>query len=150
MRYRTVQWGYSWVFAVVSFVFVVVALVTVEDASRGVSMLAVLPIVIVLAVVVWLSRLEVVVADDRSVVTATFGWGWPKRSIQLADVEAIRAVRNRWWYGLGIRKVPDGWMFNVWGLDAVELRLESGKAFRIGTADPEGLTSALRRRSVRH
>ncbi len=150
MRYRTVQWGYSWVFAVVSFVFVVVALVTVEDASRGVSMLAVLPIVIVLAVVVWLSRLEVVVADDRSAVTATFGWGWPKRSIQLADVEAIRAVRNRWWYGLGIRKVPDGWMFNVWGLDAVELRLESGKAFRIGTADPEGLTSALRRRSVRH
>jgi hypothetical protein len=28
-------------------------------------------------------------------------------------------------------------MYNVWGLDAVEFELSSGKVFRIGTDEPE-------------
>jgi hypothetical protein len=35
-------------------------------------------------------------------------------------------------------------MFNVSGLDAVELELISGKRFRIGTDHPEGLETAIR------
>ena len=33
---------------------------------------------------------------------------------------AVREVRNRWIQGWGIRKISRGWMYNVWGLDAVE------------------------------
>jgi hypothetical protein len=34
-------------------------------------------------------------------------------------------------------------MYNVWGLDAVEVELSSGKVFRIGTNDPENLLAAI-------
>ncbi len=96
---------------------------------------------LVLLIVAWLSRLEVTVALGR--VTAAFGRGWPRRTIDLTTVRAVRKVRNRWFYGWGIRKVPKGWMFNVWGFDAVELDLASGKVFRIGTDEPDELLDVL-------
>ena len=34
----------------------------------------------------------------------------------------MELVRNKWWHGWGVRWVPGGSMYNVWGLDAVELR----------------------------
>jgi len=58
-------------------------------------------------------------------------------------VTAVRQVRNHWYYGFGIRKVPNGWMYNVSGLDAVELHLTSGKVFRIGTDDVDQLFGVL-------
>jgi len=56
----------------------------------------------------------------------------------------VAAVRNKWWNGLGIRKGPGFWLYNVAGLDAVELRLRSGEVRRIGTDDPQGLAAALK------
>ena len=58
------------------------------------------------------------------------------------DATAVRVVRNRWWYGLGIRWFPGGTLWNVWGLDAVEFDLGSGRALRIGTDQPEQLLEA--------
>jgi len=38
-----------------------------------------------------------------------------------------------------------GWrLYNVSGLDAVELHLENGDIRRIGTGDPKGLAAALK------
>jgi len=76
-------------------------------------------------------------------VTAAFGRGWPRRSVGFSDVKSVEVVRNRWYYGWGIRFIPRGWLWNVWGLDAVELQLDSGKRFRIGTDDKQGLYTAL-------
>ncbi len=100
-------------------------------------------IVMVLTALITLlfSRLTVTVKDGAVVVA--FGAGWPKHTEEIAEIVAVRKVRNKWIYGWGIRRLPGGWMYNVWGLDAVELDLSSGKTFRIGTDDPEGLLAAL-------
>lgn len=87
-----------------------------------------------------LSKLTTTV-DDRT-VTVAFRWGRPQRVIPLADVGSARVVRNKWWYSLGVRIIPGATMFNVWGLDAVELELP-GRNFRIGTDDSEGLAAAI-------
>lgn len=89
------------------------------------------------------ARLTVVV--DDAAVTSAFGWGWPRRRIDLAEIDTTAAVHNSWWYGWGLRKVPGGWMFNNSGRDAVELTLRSGKVFRIGTDQPDELLAALER-----
>jgi hypothetical protein len=47
-------------------------------------------------------------------------------------------VRNHWWNGFGIRVAAGFRLYNVSGLDAVELRLKSGEVRRIGTDDPQG------------
>jgi len=41
------------------------------------------------------------------------------------------------------RQTPHGWMWNISGLDAVEIEYRDGKCFRIGTGDPQELLAAL-------
>ena len=98
-------------------------------------------LLIVLGVVA--ARLTASVSEHS--VTATFGWGWPRHSTDVADIVSARAVRNGWWHGWGIRKVSGGWMYNVAGHDAVELELRSGGVFRIGTDEPDALLAAVER-----
>ena len=87
------------------------------------------------------SKFTVEVADDG--LTASFGWGWPRRSLRWDEATAARIVRNRWWYGFGIRWFPGGILWNVWGLDAVEFDLVKRGKLRIGTDEPEQLLAAL-------
>jgi hypothetical protein len=79
---------------------------------------------------------------DRA-VSASFGIGWVKKSIPMEQVVGCRRVKSRWWYGWGIRWIPNGWMYNVSGLDAVELQLASGRVFWLGTDDSDGLYKAV-------
>jgi hypothetical protein len=74
-----------------------------------------------------------------------FGPGLVSRRVPLYAVREVRAVRNSWWYGWGIHLTPHGWLYNVSGLDAVEVGLEGGKSLRIGTDEPRELERALRR-----
>jgi len=74
-----------------------------------------------------------------------FGIGLIKRKIPLSEIRSAVKVRNKWWYGWGIRYVPSsGWMFNAHGLDALELEFKNGKKFRVGTVEPDALLAALR------
>lgn len=86
-----------------------------------------------------------VTVDDEA-VTARFGIGWIRKKIKLRDIQSVAAVRNKWWYGWGIRMLESGWMYNVSGLDAVELELKHGSRLRIGTDEPEQLIEAIKQR----
>ena len=44
---------------------------------------------------------------------------------------------------MGIRLTRHGWMWNISGLDAVELEYKDGKKFRIGTNQPQKLCQAI-------
>ena len=53
-------------------------------------------------------------------------------------------MKNKWYYGLGIRKIRKGWLYNIHGLQAVELSyLDSDAVTRIGTADNENLKTQI-------
>jgi hypothetical protein len=94
-----------------------------------------------LACLVLFASLTVVVGD--AAVFVRFGPGLIRRSFALTDIRAVRTVRNRWYYGWGIRLLPRGWLYNVSGLDAVEIELADGRAHRIGTDEPEALAAAI-------
>jgi hypothetical protein len=78
-------------------------------------------------------------------VHVAFGPGVLRRRIPVSQIRGAEPVRNRWWYGWGVRYTPRGWLWNVGGLDAVELDLASGRRFRIGTDEPQALAGAIRR-----
>jgi hypothetical protein len=100
-------------------------------------------VLLVLAVVGFLfSALTVEVGDHE--LRWHFGPGFPSYRLALDEIASIAAVRNYWWNGWGIRIGPRSRLYNVSGLDAVELRLKSGEIRRIGTDDPQGLLNALR------
>ena len=143
MPYERVQWGWTWlvylVFAVPFTLFMFA--VAEEDEEEVVIGATAAFLVVLLVVLVIFSRLAV--SSDTDTVTARFGFGWPSKTVDLADVAAVRTVRNQWYYGWGVRKLATGWMYNVWGLDAVEVEFEDGSTFRIGTDDPQNLEAAL-------
>jgi len=73
-----------------------------------------------------------------------FADGIIRRRFPLSEIIDVIPVRNKWYYGWGIRLTPFGWMFNIAGLDAVELCFASGKCFRIGTDKPLEVIEAFK------
>ena len=72
-----------------------------------------------------------------------FGIGLIRKRFALRDIEEARTVRNRWYWGWGIRRTPHGWLFNAAGLDAVEIRMSNQKSYRVGTDQPAELLRAI-------
>lgn len=144
MAYKHTQIGYT---AVLVLIGMVVLVATVGAAVRGEEngslTLGIMggASAVIAIVVIWFSRLTVIVGAGE--VRAHFGLGIPKRVIPVHNIVGIKQVRNRWYYGWGVRNMGNAWMFNVWGLDAVELDLTNGKRFRIGTDEPAELLAAL-------
>ena len=64
-----------------------------------------------------------------------FGPSLIRKSVQLADVSSVEAVRTNFIEGWGIHYSRFGWLYNVSGFDAVAIRLKSGKRFALGTDD---------------
>ncbi len=142
MEYEHTQTGHTW--WMTSILMIVVAWTSLPETFAEEPWVGVLIIVFmigIIALTIWFSRLLVIVSNGE--VTAMFGLGKPHRTIQLANIVSTTQVRNHWIQGWGVRKVSRGWMYNVWGLDAVELELDSGKVFRIGTDDADALQTAI-------
>jgi len=87
------------------------------------------------------SSLTVEVTEDE--VRWHFGPGLWRYRTPRADIKTTQVVRNSVLAGFGIRMGPGFRLYNVSGLDAVELRLKSGDVQRIGTDDAPGLAAAL-------
>ncbi len=85
--------------------------------------------------------MRTVVEDGR--VTVSFGIGLIKRSIPAEQIKEIAIVKNPIYYGWGIRMIPNGWLYNISGTDAVELQLRSGRVVRIGSRDAKRLVEAI-------
>ena len=74
-----------------------------------------------------------------------FGIGFPRKKLNLADITSIEKVTNKWWYGWGIRKIiTGGWLYSVYGLQAVEIKTANGKSVRLGTDEPKKLYRVLK------
>jgi len=80
---------------------------------------------------------------DPEQVQVWFGAGLIRRRIPLRRIRSHRIARNAWYYGWGIHFFPGGVLYNVSGMSSVELVLDNGRLFRIGTDEPETLASAL-------
>ena len=102
---------------------------------------ALVGLIIVLIAPGLFATLTVKVGDRM--INIQFGLGVIRKGFLLKDIEAYRTVKNPWYYGWGIRYTPRGWLYNVSGFSAIEIQMKSGKIYRIGTDDPEGLTKAL-------
>jgi len=87
------------------------------------------------------NSLVVRVSADK--IYIAFGSGLIRKNIQISTITSAEKVRNKWYYGFGIRLIPGGQMYNVAGLDAVELKLTNGRVFRIGTDEPDKLLAVI-------
>jgi hypothetical protein len=142
MEYEHTQYGYTGLLtAALVGVMLLGSFQSAFEESVWVGLLMSLFFASLVALTFWFGKLVVEVNNGNA--TAAFGLGKPRRSIPLIDVVDVRVVRNNWFQGWGVRKVSNGWMYNVWGLSAVQIELESGDVFLIGTDEPEKLRTAI-------
>ncbi len=146
MSYEHTQRGFTPIIVLLWLVIVAAIIAAFAGDELGAALLSMgLSSVVVVLVVFWFNVLRIRVTGTT--IKASFGPGWPRRSYELADLVAFGQVRNKWYYGWGIRRIQTGWMYSVWGLDAVELELAAGKKFTIGTNEPAELLGALEART---
>lgn len=141
MNYHHTQVGPVMIAALV--ILVVAAFVVMTIAPRPEGTLG--SLALLLGGLVMASFISLTVAIEGGVLTCQFGPGFIKKRIPLAEIVSATAVKNPWVIGWGIRWYPGRcWVWNVSGLQAVELDLKNGRKFRIGTDEPQALEQAIR------
>lgn len=124
---------------------ILLILALVAQLGAHPMLLVVLGLIVMVGVM--LSSLTVVVTPSSLVFW--FGLGVLRKTVPLAEVESVEAVRNPWYYGIGLRATPRGMLYNVSGLSAVEVKRRDGGRFRVGTDEPEKLCASLRQAMAR-
>jgi len=137
-RYRHTQVGYLIIAAMAA----VMVRIGVVLANSGINWTAIGGLAVIAVALVLFSSLTVVIGEDE--VEARFGPGPIRKRFKLNEIESWQVVKNHWYYGWGIRLTPHGVLYTVSGLDAVEIKLRTGKKFRIGTDVPQELEAAIR------
>jgi len=117
-------------------------LITTLMAIQAFNWIACAVLIILGASLVLFASLTVVLWED--VVEIRFGPGLIRKKFHLKDIESCQVVKNPWYYGWGIHLTPHGWLYNVSGSYAVEIRMKTSRKYRIGTDVPHELEEAIR------
>ena len=136
-RYKHTQIGYF----LVTVYSIVVLFLGYLNIMTNFHPLTLIGLIIVLIILGTFARLTVTVDDQM--IKIQFGLGIIRKTFLLKEIETYSVVKNPWYYGWGIRFTPRGWLFNVSGFSAIELRMKNGKQYRIGTDDPDNFAAAL-------
>lgn len=80
---------------------------------------------------------------SRDDIALAFGIGLIRKRFNINDIQIATTATNRWYNGWGIRKISGGWLYNVSGWDAIEIKLKNGRRYRIGTDQPQELLAAI-------
>ena len=141
----------AWIY-VVPFL-ILVPFVVVTTAMDGAWWVGLVAVFILAFVYGMFANLKTTV--DRGEVRAHFTYGWPRRRIPVRAIQSHEHVRGKWWHGWGIRFIPGGMLYSVWGLDTIEIRYRDtrkgrDRLFRVGTNDPDGLDAAITAARANH
>ena len=137
-RYKHTQVGYL-IIAAMATVMVSIGVIL---ANAGINWIAIGVLVVIAVALVLFSSLTVIIWEEE--LEVRFGPGPIRKRFKLNEIESCHVVKNPWYYGWGIRLTPHGMLFRVSGFDAVEIKLTTGKKFRIGTDVPQELEEAIR------
>ena len=99
--------------------------------------------IIVMLAVIFILFHSLTVRISPSDISLSFGIGLIRKNFSIADICSVKVVRNRWYNGFGIKKIRSGWLYNVSGLDAIEIQLKNERKYRIGTDQPKELLVAV-------
>lgn len=137
MQYKNTQLGLA-MLSVLGLVLLLLIFASISKPNEPI----VFAFLIVGVVAILFSTLTIKVKEGK--VKWFFGPRFWKKSLEISQIESAKVIRTKWYYGLGIRLIPTGWLYNVSGLTAVELKLKDGKTVSLGTNDPDNLLKVIK------
>ncbi len=152
--YKHTQKGYLWLCVIIPFFVIVSSFVPtymigikrsnpnfVEAFTQGGLWVVLITLPVLVWVALFLSSLTVWI--DGQTVRIRFGFGMWRKQFRLDTVQSAVPVRNTFLMGWGIHYFGNGWLYNIAGMEAVELTFKNGKKARIGTDEPDNLAAAI-------
>jgi hypothetical protein len=74
------------------------------------------------------------------------GIGLIKKTYLMSDIQSCTPIKNNIINGWGIRRILGGWLYNVSGFQAIELRFKNeNKIIRIGTDKPNEVVEEVKK-----
>jgi hypothetical protein len=87
---------------------------------------------------------QLVIEIDRVHISFKLGIGLFSRQYKIDNLNNCKSVTNSVFEGIGIRKISNGWLYNVSGSKAIELTFkDSKKIIRIGTNKPDEISEFI-------
>lgn len=136
--YLNVQLGYVTISVLILIALALTCMLNMQSLRPKEFLIA----ICVLAIVTSMFATLTTQVNDRK-VKWYLGIGLIHKTVDLSEIDAHITVRNKAWWGFGIRLIQNGWLYNVSGLRAVELKLSNGKVVRIGSDEPEAFNQAI-------
>ncbi|NIZ04527.1 hypothetical protein [Pseudoalteromonas sp. HF66] len=72
-----------------------------------------------------------------------FGFGIISKQVELSQITDTSEYQTKWYQGIGIRMLSDGWLYNASVGKAVKITLTDGKNIYLGCKDVEALQQSL-------
>ena len=73
-----------------------------------------------------------------------FGFGIISKQVELSQITDTSEYQTKWYQGIGIRMLSDGWLYNASVGKAVKITLTDGKNIYLGCKDAGALQKALK------
>jgi hypothetical protein len=121
------------VMAIASLVLIVIGLFVQRPVLAGVP---------ILLLMTWLFY-SLTVEVSNGELRWRFGLGLIHKRVPLDQIASAEPIRTSLIDGWGIHWGRFGWLYNVSGFDAVQIKLRSGKKFALGTDEPKVLAEHL-------
>lgn len=87
---------------------------------------------------------KITIYINETYISFKLGIGLVSKKYLIADIKSCKPVKNEPLFGIGIKIIPNGMLYNVSGLQAIELTFKNRKSkIRIGTNQPEEIASTI-------
>ncbi|MCU0369750.1 MAG: hypothetical protein MUF39_13120 [Cyclobacteriaceae bacterium] len=145
-RYKEFQFGW-WLLAFFVPIYVAIFYMYVNQSGERPIPLSVLIIFSLLFSVIYILFYGMTTLIDEKEISICFGIGLIRKRIMLQNIVSVEEVKNPWYYGWGIRLIPNGMLYNIGGFKAVEIKLkDTTSSIRIGTRNSSRLLQQINNR----
>lgn len=129
---------------VIGFAITLCIVIMVIAGLNDITPIGIMGIVILTLVFFLLSFYKLTITIDNTYIRFSLGIGLIAKKYLISDIQSCKSVSNNPMYGVGIRKISKGWLYNVSGLKAIEIKFKNSKTIvRIGTDRPEEIADII-------
>ena len=102
-------------------------------------------IIIILSInlLVTLLFFSLTIVIDEQKLRWYFGFGIISKDVELSQIVETSAYKTKWYQGIGIRMLSDGWLYNASVGQAIKITLADRKNIYLGCKNVDALQQAL-------
>ncbi len=146
MNYKETQYGW---FVIILFLMTIVSMIFLYLEQWGTHPLPKTPFLVMEGIFIVILALfyKMTTSIEEGVVRIIYGIGLIRIKISPESISSVEAFKVPWYWGVGIRITPKGWLYSLSRFKAVIIKYRTKgkeKTTLIGTSEPEELMSAIK------